>query len=200
MAKLSQLTIPVKNPSTGAVTSQTFELAGSGGGQDNTFRCESLSDWEALTQEEKNQYDSVDTWGDYTDVTDELEAVSNSVNQMGEQVGDVTELVATLSSQVATLQNQVAALTADTGWVSINSDLKYRKKGNVVTVIVTGRAASSWTTVGQLPDGVRPAWSLYHCNYTKIGGTTTESIYIDSNGYVKQYGNSTTTMLVTYLV
>lgn len=58
MANLSQLILPVKDTITGQVTSQTFDLAGSGG--DNTNFIGTKEAYDALPASEKEQYDSMD--------------------------------------------------------------------------------------------------------------------------------------------
>lgn len=58
MANLSQLILPVKDTITGEVTSQTFDLAGSGG--DNTNFIGTREAYDALPASEKAQYNSMD--------------------------------------------------------------------------------------------------------------------------------------------
>lgn len=183
------------------INGELVPIAGiGGGGQDTNFKGKSMANWNALTQEEQDQYDTVDLTDDYTDVTDELETVSNSVNQMGEQVGDVTELVAALESQVATLQSQVAELTADTGWVTVSNNLRYRKKGNTVSVLVLTLKVSSWTSVGTLPAGTRPPVNLFLTGFANES-TAVANAYIRTDGAVYVYGtNNSLYECFTYLV
>lgn len=80
----------------------------------------------------------------------------------------------------------------DTGWQTINANLKYRIKGDIVYVyVVHNGTATAWTTIGQLPTGARPSQDLYDCAFaftSTSGGTTvvqTVSFYVSSNGNVQ---------------
>lgn len=117
MAKLSQLTIPVKNPSTGAVTPQTFDLAGSGGGGSDTNYIGTKTDYDALPSSEKAKYNSMD-FTDYHDglnidptpminsknpvasggVYAALQNVNSEIEDLHSDVTDAAELVAPLES------------------------------------------------------------------------------------------------------
>lgn len=76
MANLSQLTLPVKDTITGIVTPTTFDLAGS----DSKNFIGTRTEWEALTQAEKEEYDTMDIYGEYNDSPIDPVPTSGSTN------------------------------------------------------------------------------------------------------------------------
>lgn len=80
----------------------------------------------------------------------------------------------------------------DSGWVTLNNVIKYRKKNGfvIVTGVSSGNLAltsSAYTTVGTLPTGFRPATTIpfvFHC----IGGSiSAQSAYITEYGNIQLY-------------
>lgn len=177
------------------INGELVPIAGiGGGGQDTNFKGNSIADWEALTQEEQDQYDTVDLTDDYTDVTDDLENLTNITSNLQQDTSDISAIV-------ASLQNQIAELTADTGWVTIGNYLRYRKKGNTVSVIVSTLQVTSWTVVGTLPAGIRPPVSLYQTGFADSGTACSDAYINSSNGGVYVYGtNPSLYICFTYLV
>lgn len=176
------------------INGELVPIAGiGGGGQDTNFKGKSMADWEALTQEEQDQYDTVDLTDDYTDVTDDLENLTNITSNLQQDTSDISAII-------ASMQNQIAALSADTGWVTIGNNLRYRKKGNTVSVLVLTLKASSWTSVGTLPAGTRPPVNLFLTGFANES-TAVANAYIRTDGAVYVYGtNNNLYECFTYLV
>lgn len=147
MANLSQLTIPVKNPSTGTVTPQTFNLAGSDSGG-HTIQNQSGTAMAQRTNLKFNNATVVDdATNDVTIVTptgdptnfvgtiEEWEALSQAEQDMYDSVDltddytDVIDDLENLSTQITTLEDyvneQISELANDYEEVSlVNSTWK----------------------------------------------------------------------------
>lgn len=94
-----------------------------------------------------------------------------------------------------------AELTDDTGWVSVNSNLKYRKIGHVVSVIAnTIYPSTSWTTIGVLPENARPSYPFYQNGYTSLDAMKACNFYINTIGQVQCQANAAVSANLTYLV
>lgn len=78
----------------------------------------------------------------------------------------------------------------DTGWISLNANLRCRKIGNIVYLYLIQPPISTdtWQTIGTLPVGYRPYTTLFTCTYYSSGTWMTVRIF--DNGEVKCNGNS----------
>jgi hypothetical protein len=74
----------------------------------------------------------------------------------------------------------------DSGTVTLNDLVKYRRIGKVVTVAVSGTCSlsSSWTNIGALPNGFRPFVLLYAPGFT-LTGNDAISFAIDVTGGIQ---------------
>ena len=83
----------------------------------------------------------------------------------------------------------VESALSDSGWVTVNSYLSYRKMGNVVYVKLSAGYtvdANSWTLVGKLP--VAPSQETFACFY--YSNTTFVTVRLYTNGNVGVNGNN----------
>lgn len=80
----------------------------------------------------------------------------------------------------------------DTGWVSLNSYVKYRKKNGFVIVVGTSQGGlaltgNAYTTIGTLPANIKPPIEIpfvFHC----VGGSiSAQSAYITAAGNIQLY-------------
>jgi hypothetical protein len=80
----------------------------------------------------------------------------------------------------------------DTGWVSLNNYVKYRKKNGFMIVVGTSTGglaltANTYTTIGTLPTNLRPPIDIpfvFHC----VGGAiSAQSAYITAAGNIQLY-------------
>lgn len=84
----------------------------------------------------------------------------------------------------------------DIDWTLIgvaDTTVKYRKKGNIVTVTGNSSAfelGTNYTTVATLPTGARPTERIYGI-WTKLGTNETGSIRFETNGQIQLYGGTT---------
>ena len=82
--------------------------------------------------------------------------------------------------------------THDTGWVTLNSVIKYRRVGKTVFIWgessgVTSLASGSYTSVGTLPAGFRPSLSMPF-TWNALGGDVwTQTSYVTSGGSIEMY-------------
>lgn len=90
----------------------------------------------------------------------------------------------------------LAAVTdklSNTGWQTLNSDIRYRKKNGFV--IVNGSSGStvvsSSTLVGTLPTGFRPDIDLDNAG-SAMGGTADILVRIQANGYIRLWAQPST--------
>lgn len=80
----------------------------------------------------------------------------------------------------------------DTGWVTLNSVIKYRRVGKTVFIWgessgVTSLASGSYTSVGTLPAGFRPSMSIPF-TWNALGGDVwTQTSYVTSGGSIEMY-------------
>lgn len=71
----------------------------------------------------------------------------------------------------------------DSGWKT-NGSIKYRKIGEIVYVLIpNGKSGTTYTTIGTLPAGYRPATTMYYYSPATITGTVT-AIQIQTGGDV----------------
>lgn len=95
----------------------------------------------------------------------------------------------------------------DSGWINLNEVVRYRKKGNVVTVVgfSSGKIsliANDYKTIGQLPINFRPSVELIS-NWARIGENTVGTLKINSSGEISLYsssGNSYYGFTITFIV
>ena len=104
-----------------------------------------------------------------------------------------TDINKSLSAyQGKVLNDRLVQTETDSGWITLNNRIQYRKVGKVVTVkglsagaIIVGN--NVYTVVGQMPEGYRPAmdmmfeWSGYGGNYTS------KSAWAWANGNIGLY-------------
>ena len=76
---------------------------------------------------------------------------------------------------------------ADSGWISLVPNAKYRKKNGYVTVVlaVDGLTSDNWNTIGTLPSGYRADIICYFMGSNGGTGSYNCLITIDTNGVVK---------------
>ena len=95
--------------------------------------------------------------------------------------------------------------TYDTGWVVLNNNIKYRRKGDILTVTGFSSGAVSigdYTVVGTLPEGYRPTISLVS-NWARIGEGQVGTLRIETTGEIRLYSSTNTTywgFTITYIV
>ena len=82
----------------------------------------------------------------------------------------------------------------DTGWMTLNTYLRYRKIGDVVYVEITSDSytpsTSSWVTLGTLPSGYRPNVNVRVCLDYESSWWANVAVY--STGEVRALGNLAT--------
>jgi hypothetical protein len=86
---------------------------------------------------------------------------------------------------------------SDTGWVNLNSVVKYRYKNGYVTVAGASYSdvtlsPGEYTHVGTLPSGYRPAFQIPIAFHTLGGDPTAQSGFVGSDGIVDLYTGVTT--------
>lgn len=92
-----------------------------------------------------------------------------------------------LSNGVTSVEDVIS----DSGWVTVNTYLSYRKIGNVVYVRLSAGYtvdANSWTVVGALPSNIAPSKETFACFYYSNDSFTTARLY--TNGNVGVNGNN----------
>lgn len=96
------------------------------------------------------------------------------------------------------LKSKLVAATEDTGWKTLNSQIKYRRKNGVVYVV--GESAGSkplsakqYTTVGTLPVGFRSSIQIEGLGVDAYGGAGNDfTSFITTSGEIKIYANNGT--------
>jgi hypothetical protein len=144
MADLSKLVIPVKNTSTGVVTNQEFNLAGSGGGGSDTNYIGTKAAYDALPSSEKDKYDSMD-FTDYEGATVDPTPMINSPNLVASGgVYDAIMLACGKKLAAQTLQAGDTTITfADASISSTSTILPFTSILNVMVLDIetsTGQA------------------------------------------------------------
>lgn len=88
----------------------------------------------------------------------------------------------------------------DTGWLTLNSDVKYRKIGNTAYVFISSESSSegTWTSIGTLPVGYRPALNSFYANVISDNTIGNMNISINTAGNVRKRG--TATVLLTTIL
>lgn len=137
------------------ISGELVPIADMGGESQSTNFVGTLADWEALTQEQKNAYDSVDLIDDFSDeITEELDALNDRVGVAENQIsalsdGQYADLTSNLPSEI-TGHN--------------NGGLRVKRSGNVVTIYLSLKDISgnnnpkSLTNI--LPDWANPVTTL----------------------------------------
>ena len=99
-----------------------------------------LQEWEALTQAQKDAYDSVDLIDDYTDITDTLDSLTDSV-------GDLDEAVSTIGDTVDDLTTYSEVSYTPAYQYASGHQFTFRKMGKLV--IMSGCVLSNSCPVSQ---------------------------------------------------
>ena len=89
-----------------------------------------------------------------------------------------------LSDDVTTVEECVA----DSGWQTLNANVRYRKIGSVVYVEIVTYSSSGWYTLGTLPVGFRPAKDLINTNYYDANNSS--MVRIKPDGTVQNYSSA----------
>ena len=116
MADLSKLILPVKNTSTGVVTNQEFDLAGSGGGGDYKNFIGTTEEWNDLSAAEKAEYDAKDITDDYDGVPIDSVPTQGSTNPV--QSGGTYSAINTLSTAVNNKHKVSSFEVSTSSWAS----------------------------------------------------------------------------------
>ena len=90
----------------------------------------------------------------------------------------------------ATILSELTIEETDTGWVTLNEQISYRKIGNVVSVKGEGNLTIGngyYTTIGTLPSNIRPPKYLYFA-WSGVGADTSgQAGKIDNDGTIQLY-------------
>lgn len=158
------------------INGELVPIADMGGESQSTNFVGTLADWEALTQEQKNAYDSVDLIDDFSDeITEELDALND-------RVGDLETSVESLQGDISTGITRLAAV----------------KTGKMVTLNTLSNGIPDVTTSGiQLPTALYPKqWVRTACMYISGSNWVVGWLQITSAGklivYVDNTGGTTT--------
>lgn len=79
---------------------------------------------------------------------------------------------------------------SDTGWIDVGANVKYRKVGNIVCVLVHGSYSvsdNSWNNLGTIPSGFRPIAEIQNAIISTV--TYRCTIDVNTNGEVLVLGN-----------
>ena len=115
-------------------------------------------------------------------------------------------MVAVPADFLAKVDEAVEEALADTGWVTVNSYVKARKIGKMVslelTFITSAISAGSWTKLADLEARFRPSKQVIGCAYTYVneGQIQFNNYYINISGAVNLLGNTDLIANATYLV
>lgn len=101
------------------------------------------------------------------------------------------------------LNNNFNEVGADSGWVTLNSVIKYRKVGQWVCVVGNSAAAvtltpGSYTVVGTLPEGYRPSIVTGFTAHYQGGSVSGQSNYIDNSGKIQMFIPSSSSPYLNY--
>lgn len=142
----------------------------------NTNFVGTLTDWEALTTEQKNAYDSVDLIDDFSDeITEELDALND-------RVGDAESNITSINSQVSSLTSKVSCIVNETA--SFQTSYQIPRWSRYHNGLIIGMMDSVGNFVG----------SIYGTTYTKIAGadmTNNISLSISNDGTLTISSTST---------
>lgn len=99
-----------------------------------------------------------------------------------------------MSDGETSVEDTLDELTDDSGIITLNDNIKYRKVGHIVEVIIQipSTSTTALTTLGTLPAKCAPGISFYDCPYDN--GSVRALFYIRYDGTVQYVNNSGTTI------
>ena len=138
----------------------------------NTNFVGTLTDWESLTTEQKNAYDSVDLIDDFSDeITEELDALND-------RVGDVETSVESLQEEISTVITEILSATL----VNAGYSKTVSVQAGDIYLVIGGDNSSTSTS----------EFSIVTCK-----GTSTKVQTLSDNAYIDVTGGSSGTFTVT---
>lgn len=81
----------------------------------------------------------------------------------------------------------------NSSWVALNNNVKYRVSGGFVYIIATlSNTNGSWSSLGTMPEELRPSWDIYKCCYYRYVSSTSTyaNIYCNTEGNIQQCTNT----------
>lgn len=83
----------------------------------------------------------------------------------------------------------------DTGWITLNTEVKYRKVNGIVYVVfnsTTNALSPGGTSLGNLPTGYRPSLEQIDVGGGSKGGSQVVFFRVQQSGYITGYASSNT--------
>lgn len=102
------------------------------------------------------------------------------------------------------MQHEEKTSWADIKKTGISGSVRWKRAGDVimVSVHVTGLTQNAYTTVGTIPQDIRPDGEIYSCAKTRYNANNTAIIYTDNSGDIQVAPYSDTAVYVdfTYII
>lgn len=138
----------------------------------NTFQG-TIAEWNQLTTAEKKAYD-------HASIPDSLD---------GNVTFPASKVIMTDGGNV---EDAVDAVK-NNSWVTLNNKVKYKVSGGFVYIsAILSNTNGTWTSLGTMPEGLRPSVNTYNCCYYRHSSTTPiyGNLYCNIYGDIQQMANT----------